>query len=224
MSKRKLVFAIMANAVFLSACGGGSSEPTTLATVEAISFPLQSGYKAHIAKIASGSVEKFTISGTCAGSATSSTSSPGTAIFEGASALSVTSTTTINFTNCTPASAAATSTIYYDSNYNVLGHSAIGIEYGKLLTIPTPLPTSVKVGDTGVYGIEIIYSDSTKQTIKGHRNFSYVIEADGTSTSTAIVNLIVKSFDTANQLLFTQQSRYQMAANGTLTALSIDVL
>lgn len=220
----KLALPIAASVVFLSACGGGgsgaSTTPTTPTVPAVTSFALQSGYKA---RLANGNVGNYTVSGTCAGSAAISISSPSATTFEGAQALSVVSTITLNFTNCTPASAASTATGYYDSNYNPLGHSVSGTEYGKFLTIPTALPTSVKVGDTAIYGTETIYTDSTKTTTTGQRNLSYVIEADGTSTSTSIANLITKQFNTANQLLFTQQSRYRMAADGTLTNLSIDV-
>jgi hypothetical protein len=47
------------------------------------------------------------------------------------------------------------------------------------------------------------------------------IEADGAGT--AIVHLVVKSYDAAAQLLFTQQSRHRIAADGGLTLVSIDV-
>jgi hypothetical protein len=223
-----LAIAASATSIFLTACGGGGSSaapvtsitPVTPVTPAAPSFALQAGYKA---RVASGSATNFSISGTCSGSATQSSSAPTTATFEGVSAQAVTSTMSLNFTNCTPTSAASTSVGYYDSNYNPLGHSSQGVEYGKYLTIPTALPVSVKVGDTAVFGTETIYSDSSKQTVKGQRALSYVIESDGTSNSTAIANLITKDFNAANQPLFTQQSRYRIATDGKLTALSIDV-
>lgn len=54
----------------------------------------------------------------------------------------------------------------------------------------------------------------------GSRVFSYVVEAD--TLSTAIVNVIAKDYDTSNQLILTQQSRYRIAADGKLTSTSID--
>lgn len=202
----------------LAGCGGGGSSAPPQEVVT--SFALQSGYKA---RISSGGANKFSISGTCSGSATLSDSAPTGDMFEGAFALSATSTATISFTNCTPVSSATTSKSYYDSNYNPLGHSMIGTEYGKFLIVPSPLPTFVKVGDTAIFGTETIYTDSTKAATKGQRLLSYVIEADGASTSTAIANLITKDFNTLNQLLFTQQTRYRMTGDGTLRAVSIDV-
>jgi hypothetical protein len=201
--------------------GGGGSTPTqAAAAVVVTSFPLQAAYKT---RVANGSTRNANVSGTCSGSATTSDSAPSAATFEGASALSVTSTATLTFTNCTPASSAGTSVGYYDSNYNPLGHSMASVEYGKFLTVPSPLPTSVKVGDTAVFGTETIYSDSTKTTITGQRVLSFVIEADGTSTSTAVANLIVKQYNASNQLLYTEQGRYRIAADASLTYLTSDL-
>ena len=50
---------------------------------------------------------------------------------------------------------------------------------------------------------------------------SYVVEAD--TANTAIVNLISKAYNTANQPLFTQQGRYRIAADGTLSVMTIDI-
>lgn len=227
MSKSTTLAFSVVSTFLLSACGGGNSSVATAPTAPSSTpiatvstFPLQAGYKA---RIAGGSATNFVISGTCAGSSNLTSAAPVSTTFEGASALAVTSTQSLNFTNCTPASAASTSIGYYDSNYNPLGHSSVGVEYGKFLAVPSALPTSVKVGDTAVFGTETIYSDSTKLVVKGQRSLSYVIEADGTSTSTAIVNLITKDFNQTNQALFTQQARYRIATDAKLTAMSIDV-
>jgi len=219
MKNVKLIVVSSISVAFLAACGGGGGgAPAATAAQATTSFPLQSGYKA---RIAGGSSDNFNISGTCSGTAAISTAKPVSASFEGASGLSTTTTQTVNFTNCTPASNAVTSTGFYDTNYNPLGHSIAGVEYGKFLTVPNALPTSVKVGDTAVFGTETTYTDSTKQVITGQRILSYVIETD--TASTAIANLITKGFNTSNQLLFTQQSRYRIAADGTLTTSSLDV-
>ena len=219
MKKIKLIVASSISVAILTACGGGGGDaPAATAAQATTSFPLQSGYKA---RIAGGSSENFNITGDCSGTAAIATAKPISASFEGTSGLSTTTTATINFTNCTPASNAVTSTAFFDTNYNPLGSSIAGVEYGKFLTVPDALPTSVKVGDTAVFGTETIYTDSTKQVSTGQRIRSYVIEAD--TASTAIANLITKGFNASNQLLFTQQSRYRMAADGTLTISSLDV-
>lgn len=217
MSNRHVVAAaaIVASA-FLYGCGGGGDAGSTVTPVT--SFPLQTGYKA---RVSSGATDSFSISGTCAGSATFTTSPATAATFEGVVGYSATTTSTVNFTNCTPATAAVTSTGYYDSNYTPLGSSTPGVEYAKFLTAPPALPASVKVGDTAVFATLTVYSDSTKATVTGQRLLSYVIEAD--TATTAVANLITKAYNTSSQLLFTQQLRYRIAADGTLTVISIDV-
>ena len=221
----KLVLVSSIGAAVLSACGGGGGDSTPaaqtpIAPTPVTSFALQAGYKA---RLASGSTVNYLVSGTCTGSARGSASAPNATTFEGSSALAVTTTLTISFTNCTPTSTAVTSLTYIDSNYSLLGSSVAGTYYGKFLTIPSPLPTSVKVGDTAVYGTETLYTDSSKQTSKGQRTYSYVIEPDGTSTTTAIANLILKEFNSANQLLITGQSRARITADGTITPVSMDL-
>lgn len=223
----KLVLAGSISVVLLSACGGGGgggdSAPaaqTSTAPTPVTSFALQAGYKA---RLASGSVGNYVVSGTCSGTMKATASSPSSSTFESATALAITTTLTMSVTNCTPASQAVTAVSYIDSNYNPLGSSIAGTEYAKFLTVPSPLPTSVKIGDTAIYGTEAVYTDSSKQTSKGQRTFSYVVEQDGTSTTTAIVNLITKDTNTSNQLLVTAQSRARITADGTITPVTIDV-
>jgi hypothetical protein len=85
----------------------------------------------------------------------------------------------------------------------------------------SPLPDSVKVGDTANYATLASYTDSSKANTTGTRVLSFVVEAD--TADTAIVNFITRSYNTASQLMFTQQSRLRMAADGSLTLVSIDV-
>lgn len=182
------------------------------------SFPLQAGYKA---RISAGSADNFTISGTCTGTANVTNSAATAATFEGVAGYAAPQTVTVKLTNCTPASNAVTGTSYYDSSYTPLGSTIPGVEYSKFLTQPPAIPVSVKVGDTAVYATLNTYTDSTKTTSTGQRILSYVIESD--TSSTAIANLISKQYNAANQLLFTQQAKYRVTADGALTILSIDV-
>jgi hypothetical protein len=200
----------------LSACGGGggSSAPAGPVT-STLSFPFLSAYKTFTAN---GVTKNFTISGYCSGTGTDTESPATTATtFEGSSALSAGSATTWTYTNCTPGSNADTSTTYYDSNYMPLGYS--GSSYGVFLTPPS-IPTSVTVGGTGTVGTETLYTNSTKATGDGRVDFSYVIEAD--TSTTAIVNMIEKQYDATNVLTITAQFRYRIAATGALTPVSVD--
>ena len=121
----------------------------------------------------------------------------------------------------TPASFAATAINYYDANFTPIGVSVPAGEYGRYLTPPPALPTSVRVGDTAVFATLTLYSSSAQTTVIGQQVYSYVIEPD--TASTAIINLISRRFNTSNQLLLTGQSRYRITADGALTATSIDL-
>lgn len=181
-------------------------------------FPLQSAYKT---RIANGSLDNFTISGTCSGSSTISASKPQATVFESVSGFSTDQQITVNFSNCTPATNTTNGTAFFDTNYTPLGSSVPGVEYTKYSVTPTVLPASVKVGDAAVYETLYTYTDISKSVSTGTRSLSYVIESD--SATTAIANFITKSYNTSNQLLFTQQSRYSIDTIGTLTIRSIDV-
>ena len=204
--------------LFLVGCGGGGGGGTTGPVTSTDSFPLQSAVKA---SIASGGLVNYIVSGTCSGTATSSDSTPVSATFEGVVGLSVTSSVTINLTNCTPTSSAVTGIGYYDTNYNPLGHSIPGDEYGVYLLGTTPLPTSVKVGDTGIIGTETIYSNSLKSVWLETEYDNYLIEPD--TASTAIVNLITRTYDTLGRLTVTSQARYRITKTGVLTPLYDDI-
>lgn len=199
-----------------SGCGGGGDNSPTAPAVS--SFPLQAGYKA---RIISGSTDNFSISGTCAGTATFTNGTAIAATFQSVTGYSVAQTATINLSNCTPSTNAVTGTGYYDTNYSPLGSSILGVEFTKYASLPPALPLSVKVGDTAAYATLNTYTDSTMSTATGQRFISYVIEAD--TTSTAIVNIITKGYNSTGQLIFTQQSRYRIAADGKLTVISIDI-
>jgi hypothetical protein len=216
-ASRKLVLVVGAAISLLAGCGGGGGDSGG-ATTTVSSFPLQAGYRA---RIAGGSTDNFTVSGTCTGAATFTNGAATAATFEGVSGFAAAQTGTVSFTNCTPATNAVSGTGYYDGSYTPLGSSIPNVEYTKYLTAPPPIPTSVKVGDTAVYATLNTYTDSTKSVTTGQRILSYVVEVD--TANTAIVNLISKGYNASNQLLFTQQSRYRIAADGTLSAVSIDV-
>ena len=183
-----------------------------------VSFPLQTGYRA---LAANGLSKSFKISGTCSGSGNKSSSPANTlATFEGTAGFSATSTLTLSFTNCTPASTTVTSTAYFDSNYDPRGVNSVGVNYGVYLT-PLVIPTSVSVGATGVLGTQTLYTNSTKATPNGTVNLSYVVEAD--TSTTAIVNLIAKIYNAAGTLTATEQDRYRITSTGALTPTSIDI-
>lgn len=214
MLKRSAWVFVLGAAALFSGCGGGGDSPPGTDP----SFPLLAGYRA---RISAGATDNFTVSGTCTGTATFSESAPTAATFEGVQGFATVQTATLSLINCTPATGSVSGTSYHDSNYAPLGTSVPDLVYEKFATTPSPLPASVKVGDTAVYATLTAYTDSSKSVTTGQEVLSYVIEAD--TAGTAVVNFIARSYDTSNQLLSTQQSRYRIAADGTLTTISVDL-
>jgi hypothetical protein len=96
----------------------------------------------------------------------------------------------------------------------------VGVNYGVFLT-PLAIPTSVTVGGTAVLGTETLYTDSTKSTPNGRTDLSYVVEAD--TSTTAIINVIFKGYNTGGTLTSTEQDRYRITATGTLTPTTVDI-
>jgi hypothetical protein len=217
MKKIRALTFVLGTVALLAGCGGGGGDSVGV-TVSTAAFPVQAGYTA---RTVAGATDNFTISGTCTGTATLTSSASTASTFESVAGFSTTETLTAQFTNCTPASQASISTSYFDSVYTPIGSSTVGTEYAVLLTAATPIPVSVHVGDTAIYATLTTYTDSTKTVTTGQRVLSYVIEAD--TASTAIVNVIAKGYNATGQLLFTEQTRYRIALNGTLTIVTIDV-
>lgn len=168
--------------------------------------------------VAAGYAKTGTISGGCSGTVNLTMAPASTsATFEGTAGLSAAQTMTGTYSNCTPASFASSATNYYDTNYTPIGYS--GTQYAVYSTVISP--TTVKVGDTGIIGSQNIYSSSTKVTGAGRTDFSYVVEAG--TTSTAIVNIINRTYDTIGRLTLTEQDRYRIGATGPLVLISIDL-
>ena len=208
-------------AVGLVGCGGGggSAPVATPSSVNiATTFPLFAAYKN---RINSGASDNFSVSGTCAGSASITTAAAATANFEGVAGFGAGTTISITFTNCTPASNVSTSTTYYDSSYAPLGSVTPNTEYARYQALPSPIPVNVKSGDTAILATLDTYTSSSKTTKTGQRVVSYLVEPD--STSSVFVIVIAKSFNTSNQLLFTQQTKYRLTGGGVLTVVGIDV-
>lgn len=210
---------VLLGTTMLVACGGGDDTSTTTGPIAStLTFPLQSGYKAFVA---AGFSKAFTVSGGCTGSGNRTSAPANTAAtFEGKAGFSAVGTLTMNLVGCTPASVAQSYTGYYDTNYNPTGVNSPGVNYGVYLT-PMNIPTSVTVGSTGLLGNMSLYTSSTKATSNGRIDQSYVVEAD--TASTAIVNLISKSYNASGTLTTTEQARYRMSSTGSLTPTTIDI-
>jgi hypothetical protein len=207
-------------AALLTACGGGGSAPATGPVSSSQSFPLKSAYSA---LIANGYTKSYDVSGSCKGFASETTAAPTTGqTFNGVPALSTALTLTINLTTCP--SVTATVNAYYDSNFTPLGFSSVNgssSAYSVYLP-PLNIPAMVMVGNTGTIGTATNFTDSSKVALTGQTVFSYAVEPD--TASSAIVNLIFTTRDTAGNLTSTEQDRYRISATGALSPVSKDTL
>jgi hypothetical protein len=209
-----------ASVALLAACGGGggggaSTEPVASKN----SFNVLSGWQT---LVSTGWSKTYRVSGTCTGTMTITVASANTSTtFEGTPALSSNSVGTYAWTGCTPASGSTTIVRYYDANYLPLGRSVVGGDYGIFATGSPTLPTTAKVGDVYVIGTMTEYENSTKSTPAGHEDTTLVMEAD--TAETAIANLISKSYNASGTLTATEQNRYRVGANGSLTPISFDI-
>lgn len=206
-------------AALLSACGGGGSDSTPAAgpVTSTLSFPLKSAYSA---LVANGYTKSYDVSGSCNGFASEVTApATGGQTFNGVSVpWSTALTLSINLTTC--ASITATVNTYYDTDFTPLGFSSVGV-YSVYLP-PLSIPISIMVGDTGTIGTTVDFTDSSKITLAGKTVVSYVVEPD--TASTAIVNLIFKTFDNSENLTSTEQDRYRISSTGALAPVSKDTL
>ena len=200
----------------LSACGGGGGGIAQTASTLTFNVGL-----ALRAITAAGQNATFTVSQNngCAGSGSYTVSAPTTSTtFEGNAALSSFSMLNINFTNCTPATISNTVTNYYNSNYVPLGAS--GDSY-LVYTGTFNVPSTAKVGDVGIIGNAVRYSNSFKTTQTGTAQLSYVVEAD--TETTAMITVATKVNNSSNALEATQLTKYRINSANTLALVSLTI-
>lgn len=212
---------IVAIAFVVTGCGGGggggSSPAPSPQAPTTQSFPFESGHKA---RVANGSSTTYDISGYCTGTLRSIWEMPIPGTFEGTPALAVDVTEITTITSGSCARGTATATIYYDMNYVPLGTADTSDpKYGVYTPIPI-IPASVRVGDSGSLGTQLVYSDSTKAHYIGKHVYTYVVEPD--TATTAIINIITKSYPAIGTLAITEEDRRRIVSNGTMTPVSID--
>lgn len=216
-------------AITLSACGGGGSSSSSSGPVaSSLSFPLPQAVNASSANgesvtlTAIGTSSTQATDGLCSGTYTF-TSGPASTVttFQSQPALSANSAGTLSFTNCTPSSVAESGTNYYNTNYVPLGDiNASSGRMGRWQTAPN-IPTTVRVSDVIIVGTKNYFTSTSGSVNDGRSDMTVVVEAD--TSTTAIINQIVKSYNAAGQLTSTTQGRSRIDANGTLTRISIDI-
>ena len=212
---RMFALAVSVIAALLAGCGGGGGGGNA-APVPTTEFPVLAGYQA---RISAGAADNFNVSGICTGTASIVTDAATPVTFNGVQAFAAPQTVTVGDSNCGPAHTVS-GTSYFNVNYTPLGSSIPGGEYIEFVTPPLPLPAKASVGDSGDYATLATFVDETKAVSTGKRVLSYVIGRD--TINTAIVVLVTKGYNTSDQLIFTQFSRYRIEANGSLTLIVID--
>lgn len=182
-------------------------------------FPLRAAYHQ---RAFAGGTDYLAISGSCNGYASFANAVPASAGFEGGNALAAQTTISVGLTTCSPPSLGWTLTDYFDSSDALLGHAEPGSEYDVAYGSQRSLPVAAKIGDSGIYAVQSRYADSGKQGSPGQRVLSYALEADGSSSTTAILKLTALHVSAANQVALTRVASYRVSASGTLEQLSVD--
>ncbi|CAN7657704.1 FKBP-type peptidyl-prolyl cis-trans isomerase [Pseudoduganella sp. LjRoot289] len=182
-------------------------------------FPLRAAYHQ---RTFAGGTDYLTVTGSCNGYAAFSNAVPASSTFEGGSALAAQTTISLGLTTCTPRDLGWSLTDYFDSSDALLGHAEPGAEYDVAYGAQRSLPAAAKIGDSGTYAVQSRYADSSKQGTPGQRVLSYVLEADGSSATTAILKLTAQHISAASQTTLTRSTSYRISASGTLEQLSVD--
>jgi hypothetical protein len=218
LNTTKLVIAAVA-AALLTACGGGGGGTT--AVVGPVASTLTFNASSAIRSLnASGQTATFSVSSSngCTGSASYTVGAATTSTtFETQTALSSTSMLNINYTNCTPATISSTTTNYMDSNYAPLGVS--GEKY--IVYTGYTAPTTARVGDVGIIGNFLRYTNISKTTQDGTGQFSYVVEAD--SENTAFITAATKAYSIPTALESTQLTKYRINSSNVMSLVSITI-
>lgn len=219
LSKTKY-FIAASFAMLLTACGGGGGG--TIAPTGPVAstntFNMQSGYSR---LVSAGYTKTFNLTGTCTGTFTI-TAGPATTstTFEGASALSGAEVASFSFVGCTPSTGSTTTTRYFDSNYIPKGNATVGGDYAVYTSTPY-ISSTARVGDVTIIGTRNRYTSSAKTTSTGRTDETLVLEAD--TATTAIANIISKTYNASGTLTVTEQDRYRVSADGSLTPIALDV-
>jgi hypothetical protein len=136
------------------------------------------------------------------------------------------------FTDCSISTSVATTTAYYDAKsfapYGYKGGTAYNGATSYKATFrefssPVVLPEIVKVGNSGRVGIINVYGTSNfkkDNILQGTIEVSYVVEPE--TSSSALINIISKSYDLTMTLLLIDQTRYRIDKDNELSLHSIE--
>ncbi|WP_307727770.1 FKBP-type peptidyl-prolyl cis-trans isomerase [Massilia sp. TS11] len=183
------------------------------------SFPLRAALRQRSLTAAT---DYLSLTGSCNGYAAFNRIAPYAGTIEGKSVTVAQTNVSVGLTNCSPTSLAWSTYDFYDSADNLTGHYEPGTEYDVTSGGARSLPVTAKVGDKGVYAIQALYLDATKQGTAGTRTLSYSVEADGSSTTSAILRLTAVHVSGTGVLNLTRVASYRVHINGLVQPLGVE--
>ena len=145
-----------------------------------------------------------------------------TALFEGTYHPYFTTTTTISYGNCTPATTTGVEQSFTDNNYIPYGYSitsgspANNAYYGLYASTPN-IPVSLTAGASGTIGTVNRYTNSTKSVSAGRAEVTYTSTAE--TSTTLLLNLVSTVYDASNALTYTEIDTYRVTTSGVATLL-----
>ena len=208
----------------LFGCGSGSSSGTTVQPVAPVSVPLATAmaYAVNNTLTANtnvtGTYNGIAVTGTAAFTETAA----GATTFNGNPALSQNISLSGSLTgNGKTVAFSKTYTEYYNSSYQGLGRSDSS-EFDVVQT-PYTFPANVTTGDSTSTATLNRYTDNTMTVPMGTIQDSYVVAADGTSTTDALVVFTEKYYDMSNNNTETTQLTFKITTAGMPSLVSATV-
>ena len=230
--KLKSVVSSVAVASVLAACGGGGNSSnnngntpgaTVQSNVSTASFPIEAA-----ASTFEQTAHSFPLSGTdSTGAAYTATFAnmpdSGTTTFEGHTASSMVTTTTLSRNNVVIDTSSSRG-YFQTSPYIELGQADLGdaLYYVDDVTAPLHMPTTATVGQSGQLNDTTIYVDSSKAQVMGHQTNTWSLEADTVSTAllcnTGVYTSVSSSLDN-----FTEKQCLRINTSGTVLGLTVAI-
>lgn len=212
---KKAFWGALLAAALVGCAGGGdgrAGDDSPRSTAVTATFPLKQAYESYLSQA---NVYSYSLSGTCGGSGSETTSAPTASTFQGSPALVKTSTVRVTRDSCvadgpnlTPVAPPGTEVVitesFYSASLTPLGMRIPSTGATIVWTNTTPIPATVKVGDSAVL------------TSGNLGSITYLVEAD-TATS-VFVKVVAQTSD------MTATSTYSLTADGTLKLVEHEIM
>jgi len=232
--KKIIVSITLSTALALSGClGGGSTSTASTPATTTLNTPLSIDVTtANANDINNASTAVYTISGSygttqLSGNGSMTSGAPSSVVLNGAALLKKTSVISETLTQTTTSGYTQTTTDSVTGNayFNSSNYYAVIYDDGtswEVMSANYTLPTTIKAGDTGIFGDTITYTDSTKTTIKGSSKYSWSVASD-TATS-LLYTRYIDFYNTSNVKLYRGTTVLRENTNGTEKVVSRNYL